>query len=104
VTSQVLLNLVLGFAYAVLLGLLALSVHGNPELVPHVLVMIFLATGLWASINWFIVNVGLVAPDKQQQELFGQPATGQPLKDAGNTPAAHTAPGASVPGDDKKQQ
>ena len=28
-------------------------------------------TGLWISINWFVLNIGLVEASKQEEELFG---------------------------------
>jgi hypothetical protein len=69
--KQVLLNVVLAVAYATLLGLLVLSIYSNPALVPHVVVLLILATGLWLSINWFISNIGLTDPKQQQQQLLG---------------------------------
>ena len=30
-----------------------------------------LLTGLWVSINWFVLNIGLVDSSKQEAELFG---------------------------------
>lgn len=55
--TYVLLNVVIGLAFGSLLLLLVTSIFYNPALVPHVIVLLVLATGLWISINWFIQNV-----------------------------------------------
>mmetsp|Transcript_11161 Transcript_11161/g.24048 ORF Transcript_11161/g.24048 Transcript_11161/m.24048 type:complete len:113 (+) Transcript_11161:15-353(+) len=72
--TLILLNVVIALAYASLILLLLASIYSNPALVPHVLVLIVLATGLWISINWFIANVGLVDAETQKEELFGKQA------------------------------
>uniref|UniRef100_A0A7R9VBD4 Uncharacterized protein n=1 Tax=Chlamydomonas euryale TaxID=1486919 RepID=A0A7R9VBD4_9CHLO len=75
-TTLVLLNVVVGAALGSILLLLALSAYGNPELVPHVVVLLVLGLGLWASLNWFICNVGLADPKQQRQQIFGVSAEG----------------------------
>lgn len=69
--TLVFLNVVMALAVASLLLLLAVSTVSHPPLLPHVVVLLLLAIGLWASINWFISNVGLVDAQVQQKELFG---------------------------------
>jgi hypothetical protein len=59
--TAVVLNIVLALAVGSLLILLLVSFYSHPALVPHVIVLLVLAVGLWVSINWFISNVGLVA-------------------------------------------
>jgi hypothetical protein len=50
-----------------LIVLLAFSLTANPALVPHVLVLIFLAIGLWGLMIWMIGVVGVVPAEQQQQ-------------------------------------
>ncbi|KAG1666831.1 hypothetical protein FOA52_009455 [Chlamydomonas sp. UWO 241] len=75
ITTLVLLNVVVGCALGSILLLLAISVYGNPELVPHVLVLLVLGLCLWASLNWFISEMGLVDARTQEEELFGTNST-----------------------------
>ncbi|GFR41932.1 hypothetical protein Agub_g2725, partial [Astrephomene gubernaculifera] len=67
----VLLNVVIGLAVLTLCGLLAHSILRNPVLTPHVIVLLILAFGLWASINWLISNLGLTDAEEQHKQLFG---------------------------------
>lgn len=48
-----------------LIVLLAFSLTANPALVPHVLVLIFLAIGLWGLMIWMIGVVGVVPTEQQ---------------------------------------
>lgn len=54
------LNVVLLLVIFSLILLLAFSLTANPALVPHVLVLIFLAIGLWGLMIWLIGVVGVV--------------------------------------------
>ncbi len=93
--TLVLLNVVLATGYAVLVALLVLSLYARHDLVPHVLVMLLLATALWLSINWFISNVGLVDAQTQQEQLLGgnkQPDNGAAAASDGPDPAAEPPP------------
>ena len=60
------LNVVLLLVIFSLILLLAFSLTANPALVPHVLVLIFLAIGLWGLMIWLIGVVGTVKPADQQ--------------------------------------
>ncbi|KAL4436705.1 hypothetical protein ABPG75_003844 [Micractinium tetrahymenae] len=44
------------------------------ELLPHIAVLLVLAAGLLASINWLVAQTGTVAPEEQRRELFGDEA------------------------------
>lgn len=72
--THVAVNVILGLAFLSLLTLLAASVATQPWLVPHVIVLLLLAAGLWASINWFIAQTGIVDASQQRKELFGEEA------------------------------
>lgn len=56
----ILLNVILLTVLFCLIFLLAFSLTANPALVPHVLVLIFLAVGLWGLMIWLIGVVGVV--------------------------------------------
>lgn len=45
------------------------------ELLPHIAVLLVLAAGLLASINWLVTQTGTVSPEEQRRELFGAEAT-----------------------------
>lgn len=67
-----LLNVVIALAVLSLLGLLGYSIQRNTDLTPHVVVLLVLALGLWASINWLISNLGLTSTEDQHKQLFGE--------------------------------
>jgi hypothetical protein len=69
--TLVAVNVVTAGAFSSLLFLLFASYQTNPSLVPHVYVQLFFALGLWASINWFVMNMGLADSSQQSKELFG---------------------------------
>jgi hypothetical protein len=60
------LNVVLLLVIFSLILLLAFSFTANPALVPHVLVLIFLAIGLWGLMIWLIGVVGVVKPAAEE--------------------------------------
>jgi protein-S-isoprenylcysteine O-methyltransferase Ste14 len=64
-----------------LLGLLVASWTTRPHLVIHVGFLLFLATGLWALLNWFINMVGTVDVEQQNKELFGNGSGDESSKD-----------------------
>lgn len=102
--TLVFLNVVMALAVASLLLLLAVSTVSHPPLLPHVVVLLLLAIGLWASINWFISNVGLVDAQVQQQELFGTAAVpGAEAETLLQAQAAEDSPAKSSPSKPKKQ-
>jgi hypothetical protein len=68
IATFIALNVVLLLVIFSLIVLLAFSLTANPALVPHVLVLIFLAIGLWALMIWLIGVVGVVTTDQQQGE------------------------------------
>jgi hypothetical protein len=65
-STLVLLNVVLVGVFGSLLLLLGSSISNNPALLPHVVVLLLLAVGLTVSINWFVLNIGLVNPKDQK--------------------------------------
>jgi hypothetical protein len=66
------LNTILAAAILSLLALLLVSIASYSFLVPHVCVLLVLAVLLTASINWFILSIGLVDSKEQEKELFGE--------------------------------
>jgi hypothetical protein len=84
--THIAVNVILGLAFSSLLALLAASVATKPWLVPHVLVLLVLAAGLWISINWFISQTGLVDSSEQRKQLFGE-AGAEESKQEGTTSA-----------------
>uniref|UniRef100_A0A7S0YKT8 Uncharacterized protein n=1 Tax=Polytomella parva TaxID=51329 RepID=A0A7S0YKT8_9CHLO len=68
----IILNVICASALGSLLLLLLYSIYYNQRLVIHVVFLIFLALGLWVSINWFVANIGLVSSDEQKDCLFGK--------------------------------
>lgn len=96
--TLVLLNTVLGLTFGCIFFLLWTAVSKNPALLPHVAVLIVLAIGLTASINWFVYNIGLVDPQQQNKELFG---TGDKKEDGDSS--AQPAPGKEVGSDDDSE-
>lgn len=60
------LNVVLLLVIISLIPLLAYSLTSNVALLPHVLVLIFLAVGLWGLMIWLIGVVGVVKTEQQQ--------------------------------------
>lgn len=67
----VFLNVIMGLALCALMMMLVASFWSYPAMVPHVMVLLALATGLWISINWLLGNLGLVDAEEQERELFG---------------------------------
>jgi hypothetical protein len=65
------LNAALFCVVLALVALLALSSRARPELVPHVFVLLLLATGLWGLLIWLVTTVGLEDAGKQRRELLG---------------------------------
>jgi hypothetical protein len=61
-------NVVLLAALLSLIVLLAASLASNSALVPHVLVLIFLAVGLWGGMVWLFGVVGVQQQQPQQQQ------------------------------------
>jgi hypothetical protein len=70
----VLLNIVISLVFCTLLYLLHYSVTRSPPLTPHIIALLCLCLGLWASVNWVAANIGLVDAQEQQKQLLG--ATG----------------------------
>jgi hypothetical protein len=64
-------NAALFFLVATLVALLALSHRSRPELVPHLLALVALTTGLWSLLVWLVTTVGFADARKQRSELFG---------------------------------
>lgn len=65
------LNAVLFAVLLSLICLLAFALSSSPALVPHVVVLIFLAVGLWGLMIWLVGMTGIAAPkieDKQQAD------------------------------------
>lgn len=62
------LNVALFAVLLSLIFLLAFALSSSPALVPHVLVLIFLATGLWGLMIWLIGVTGLAAADTAETE------------------------------------
>lgn len=77
------LNVVLLLVIFSLILLLAFSLTANPALVPHVLILIFLAIGLWGLMIWLIGVVGVVKTEQQgeQEPLAAAVAEAEPTKD-----------------------
>lgn len=71
-STLLVLNGIMAMAFGSLVLLLLASMHGNAALVPHVWVLLALAVGLWVSINWFILSIGLVDPKQQEEQLMGR--------------------------------
>jgi hypothetical protein len=102
--THIAVNVILGLAFSSLLALLAASVATKPWLVPHVLVLLVLAAGLWISINWFISQTGLVDSSEQRKQLFGEAGTedkGEGATGEGDTSQATT--GAAGTAEPKKE-
>lgn len=89
IATFVALNVVLLLVIFSLIVLLAFSLSANPALVPHVLVLIFLAIGLWVLMIWLIGVVGVVTTDQQGEQ---------------EKPAAAAAVTEGVPNKDSKKQ
>lgn len=64
----VVLNVALFAVLLSLIFLLAFALSSSPALVPHVLVLIFLAIGLWGLMIWLIGVTGIKAADTPQTE------------------------------------
>jgi hypothetical protein len=69
------LNAALGGVVLTLVATLALAHRTRPELVPHLLALLVLATGLWALLVWLVTTVGFADARKQRRELLS-PAEG----------------------------
>jgi hypothetical protein len=85
IATFVALNVVLLLVIFSLIVLLAFSLSANPALVPHVLVLIFLAIGLWVLMIWLIGVVGVVTTDQQGEQekpAAAAVAEGVPNKDS----------------------
>ncbi|PNH05054.1 hypothetical protein TSOC_008718 [Tetrabaena socialis] len=95
------LNVVIGLAVLSLLSLLTHSIFYNPVLTPHVIVLLLLAFGLWASINWLVSNLGLTDAEEQHKQVFGQAAEEQPTADEPE-PAEDSVADDQTPDDSKK--
>ena len=54
-----------------LVALLALSHRSRPELVPHLLALVALTTGLWSLLVWLVTTVGLADARAQRREVLG---------------------------------
>lgn len=76
------LNAVLLAAIFSLILLLAFSLTANPALVPHVLVLIFLAVGLWGLMIWLIGVVGVQEAEQQPQPQHEQQQQQQQVSEA----------------------
>lgn len=74
------LNVVLLLVIFSLIFLLAFSLTANPALVPHVLVLIFLAIGLWGLMIWLIGVVGVVKSTEQQAGAAAAPTEAAPAE------------------------
>jgi predicted MFS family arabinose efflux permease len=68
----ILLNCCLLAVVFCLIFLLAFSLTANPALVPHVLVLIFLAIGLWGLMIWLIGVVGVVDSSSSSDSKGGE--------------------------------
>jgi len=66
IATFIALNVVLLLVIISLIPLLAYSLTSNVALLPHVLVLIFLAVGLWGLMIWLIGVVGVVKTEEQQ--------------------------------------
>lgn len=65
------------------------------ELLPHIAGLLLLAGVLAFSVNWLVSLTGVVSPEQQRRELFGD---AQPdLTVAGSTSVQRTGPPASPP-------
>lgn len=104
--TLVLLNVTLLFTLLSLLCLLVCSIFSYPDLVPHVSFLLFLATGLCASINWFVCHIGLVDAAKQQAELLQSEDAAPTEPGTGSDQPAATGAGGQEKheGGGKKQQ
>jgi hypothetical protein len=83
-STFVALNAALGAVVLALLLLLASAIASQPSLVPHVIVLLLLACGLWASIAWFCTTVGF--SDAQQPAVARPPAQSSAMQPAANGP------------------